>query len=95
MKTREILRNHAKTRLRQRFGVRGNHRDYAKVIEAIRSQKAKCIGRVSHRVSVWMVEGETGPMKVLYDGRRGEVITVLAPDATVNIRTTRNAEVSA
>lgn len=94
MEKKEALRRHSKKRMRERFGIAGNHRDYARIVEAIRTQTAKFIGRASHRVSVFMVDSQTGPMKVLYDGRRGEVITVLTPDMHVTVRPTRNAEVS-
>jgi hypothetical protein len=94
MKTKDGIRAHVKKRLQERFGVAGNHLDYIKIKYAIRSQTAKCIGRVSHRVSVWLVNESPGPMKVLYDGKRGEIVTVLPVDAVVpDLRATRNMEV--
>ena len=72
---------HARNRMWQRHGIWLSKKGRRIIINLIREQKARFLGRQSNRVSGWEVEFEGRKIKVLFDTVRGSLITVLPEGA--------------
>lgn len=71
------MRQHAKERAIERFGIelQGSTRD--RMIRDIQSGRAVPVNKISKRVTVFLLEFAGQPCKVLYDCHRKEIATVM------------------
>lgn len=75
-------RIHAKRRALQRY-----HIDFTKEVRnhiktQIRNSTGKFLYRQSRRVTVWEVTYENIPLRVVYDTKRSEIVTVLPQEVS-------------
>lgn len=72
-------RIHFRERLYQRFGYDIDDVTYEAIIKKIRSNKAKFVYRQSNRLTVWIVDCNGAPIKVVYDSHSKTLVTALLP----------------
>lgn len=77
-------RIHAKKRALQRYDLVFTKKVRNEVKAKIRNSKGKFLFRQSRRVTVWQVEYDNKPLKVVYDTLRGEIVTFLPLDEITN-----------
>lgn len=77
MKSKKECENiHAKSRIRERFGINMGKKLHQTFINSIQNGKAKFIRRQSNRVTVWQVEYNEDVLTLVYDKHRKQIITV-------------------
>lgn len=76
---REVLKKHARKRLRQRFGIDGA--GVSEAIRLIQTGKAEFIKRQSLRVTIWAIQLDGKEVIAVYDKVRNTIVTFL-PDRT-------------
>ena len=75
-------RIHARRRALERYGVEMGPATRRRIVSAIQRGDATFVRRRSLRVSIFDVAlGDVAPMRVVYDRKRKELITVLPPPA--------------
>ena len=70
-------RVHAKRRLVERYGLELNRRELRELVSQIQEAKATHIETQSNRVSLWRVSHGTIEIVVVYDKKRGTIVTAL------------------
>lgn len=70
-------RAHTRRRAQERYGVKLNKAAMAALIARIQSNRAKFVERQSNRITVWEVEHQSKRMRVVYDTKRGTIVTCL------------------
>lgn len=74
------LRMHTKRRLRQRFKIDLNRREYQILVDSVGRGKCECIGRQSFRVTIHRTFICGQNVIIVYDNMRHEIITVLTEE---------------
>lgn len=77
---KEAEKEHSKKKAKKRYNIDLTDELRAQIISAIKHNKptATLIERQSNRVSLWEVQiGSYPKMRVVYDGKRKEIVTVL------------------
>lgn len=72
---------HAQRRLRERYDVWIDEKDYDSMIADIQKQRAEFLGRESHSRTHWLVRDF---MIAVYDSKRKSIATFLPPEAINN-----------
>lgn len=70
-------RIHAKRRAQQRYGLTLNRQQMRELVAQIQNGKGIFLERQSLRVTLWRVEFEGRKCKVVYDSRRGVIVSFL------------------
>ena len=81
MRSLKGIRDHARRRANQRYGVSINDAKRRKIINLIHSGKVgQFVKRLSLRITEWEIplDGET--FRVLYDKKRKDIVTFLPPN---------------
>ena len=73
------LRRHARRRCWQRYAIVLNEDLRRRIIGEIQAGSGRFIQRQSNRITVWAVSCGDGELRVVYDSRRHEIVTVLPP----------------
>lgn len=81
------LRHHAQKRMKQRFGIEINKIDRVRLIEKIKDysidsfqdREVLCLGKQSISRTLYLVEYHGSLIKIVFDRKRSELITVLYP----------------
>ena len=71
------MKQNAKLRAAERFGLDLSNRDLAMLVRQIRYQESIFVMRSTKRVSLHIVEHNGTKMPVVYDKQRGALITIL------------------
>ncbi len=74
---RHAQRVHAKKRFLERTGKVLTTADLVAIVGQIQQGKAKLVRRQSNRVSLWDAEHKGEKVRVIYDRRTKEIVTVL------------------
>lgn len=77
-------REHFKKRLFERFGLTINRYKYKEIVDKIQNNQAKRIETQSRRLTLYLVEIQGIPVKVVYDHQRKTVVTALTLDMDPN-----------
>jgi hypothetical protein len=79
----DAQRSHARRRMAERYDLNLTPQVRTEIVAAIRSGRSTPVARQSNRVIVHdiAIRGET--VRVVYDRKRAEIITVLPPGAEV------------
>lgn len=77
-------REHFKKRLFERFGLTINRYKYKEIVDKIQNNQAKRIETQSRRLTLYLVEIQGIPVKVVYDHQRKTVVTTLTLDMDPN-----------
>jgi hypothetical protein len=71
------MKQKAKLRAAERFGLDLSNRDLAMLVRQIRYQESIFVMRSTKRVSLHIVEHNGTSMPVVYDKHRGAIVTIL------------------
>jgi hypothetical protein len=82
-KTRHVLNVHAKHRAYQRYGVLLNKESLRELVRQIQTGAARFILRQSCNRTLWEIDLNGRPARVIYDSRRGTICTFL-PECSEN-----------
>ncbi len=71
------VKRHLRKRMQQRLGLRLHKHRHQEMISQIQNGVAKFIKRQSNRITLWILEVEGNQVKVVYDSKRKQIVTVL------------------
>ncbi len=72
-------RRHAKERAWERYGIELRLQDLNRIVEDIKAGRSQPVRKVSNTRSVHDVKIGSRTIRVAYDRKRGQVVTVLPP----------------
>ena len=73
-------RIHTKRRLQERYGLDLNRHELRKLVIQIQDATAEFLETQTNRISLWRVKHDEVSIDVVYDKKRGEIITALPFD---------------
>lgn len=71
------IKRHLRKRMQQRLGVRLNKHGHQEMVSQIQSGIAKFLRRQSNRITLWALDIKGKQVKVVYDNKRHQIVTVL------------------
>ena len=80
MSKADSQRAHVKRRVRERFGFPIGDDRLEEMADAVRSGRARFVRRQSNRITIWDTEFEERPIRVVYDKRTKQIVTVIRVD---------------
>lgn len=90
-------RQHSKAMAWRRYRVKLNRAGYLELVNQIKEGRSKFVSvlsntRALHVVKAFNIEGEEVEMTAIYDTKRRELVTVLAPDMEVYGYATKDSD---